>query len=55
MAQYVVFEVTQKGRTWSPIETDTSAHLELIAGQRLSQAFCIIVDNRKQCNIKEIN
>lgn len=55
MAQYVVFKVTHKGRTWSPIETDTSAHLELIAGQWLSQAFGIIVDNWKQCNIKEIH
>lgn len=36
MAQYVVFTVTHKGRTWSPTETDTSAHLELTAGQWFS-------------------
>lgn len=55
MSQIVVFKATHEGRTWSTIETDTSVHLELIAGQWLSQAFCIIVDNWKQCNIKEIH
>lgn len=53
MAQYV--EVTHKGRSWFPTETDTSAHLDLIVGQWLSQAFCIIADNWKQRNIKEIH
>lgn len=55
MAQCVAFKVTHKGRTWSPIETDTSAHLEFIAGQWLSQAFCVTADNWKQHNIKEIH
>lgn len=55
MARSAAFKVTHKGRTWSPVETDTSAHLEFIAGQWLSQAFCTTADNWKQCNIKEIH